>query len=83
MKKKGSLETAYVSIDIYEIIILELEQKFLKLPSVLEGWFRSDIKKNVINMNQNQKESYRSVMQGLLEKFDPYLRNMLLMTSLN
>lgn len=71
MKKIGSISAVYVPTDIYDVIILDLEQKFLKLPSVLEGWLRSDIEKNITNMNQNQKENYRSIMQKLLEEFQP------------
>lgn len=69
MKKIGSISSVYVPTDIYRVIILDLEQKFLKLPYVLEGWMRSDIEKNVTNMNQSQKENYRSVMQRLLKEF--------------
>lgn len=71
MKKIGPFSTVYIPTDVYDVIVLDIEQKFLKLPSVLEGWLRSDIKKNVTNMNQHQKESYRSIMQRLLEKFQP------------
>jgi hypothetical protein len=71
MKKIGSIDSVYVPTDIYDVIILDLEQKFLKLPSVLEGWLRPDIEKNVTSMNRSQKENYRSIMQKILEEFQP------------
>lgn len=61
----------YIPTDIYYTIILEPEQKFRELPSVIEEWLLLNPKNDIREMSEKQRSNYVDTMREILEKFQP------------
>lgn len=61
----------YIPTNIYDVIILEPELKFKKLPSVIKEWLMLNPENDIRGMNKERKNEYVRIMREIIEKFRP------------
>lgn len=71
LTKTESHVEVYIPTDIYDTVILEPEQKFRRLPSVIEEWLLLNPKNDIREMSEKQRSNYVNIMKEILGKFQP------------
>lgn len=61
----------YIPTDVYNTIMLHPEEKFKKLPDIINDWLLLNPKNDIRGMDGNQKSKYVSIMRDILGKFKP------------
>lgn len=71
LTKNQTSQRVYIPSEIYDVVILEPEQKFQKLPKVVKGWLTFSPRHDIRGMGSSDKEKYVSIMRKILQRFEP------------